>query len=175
MAKRTPGVEEPYNPLDASLAQSVLRGPSAAQESTMRVRGGEDYGTGPEPRGGPTKDSVTRVISMSVARNSSKPEKDGTERRCREKRVVLSRCEERQVERLVDRMADELKTSLKLSHVLRAAVCVLLHAEEEIIRRLESDGPLERPSNWDPVALARFEHELAKILSMALRDAPPLR
>ena len=175
MAKRTPGVEEPYNPLDASLAQSVLRAPSAAQDSQTRFGGGEGREFHQEQRSGPHRDSVTRVVSMVGARDSSKPEKDTTERRCREKRVVLSRGEERQVERLVERMADELKTSLKLSHVLRAAVRVLLHAEEEIIRRLESDGPLERPSNWDPVALARFEHELAKILSIALRDAPPLR
>jgi len=100
---------------------------------------------------------------------------DVFDRRGREKRVVLSRDEEREIEQLVARMSDGLRTSLKLSHLLRAAVAVLLHAEGELISRAESAGHLQRPSNWDAVALARFEHELAKVLSQALRDAPPLR
>jgi hypothetical protein len=88
---------------------------------------------------------------------------------------MLSRREERNIERLVDRMADQLRTTVKLSNVLRAAVSVLLHAEEELIRKLESIKTLERPANSDAVALAQFEHQLAMALSQALRDAPPLR
>jgi hypothetical protein len=101
--------------------------------------------------------------------------KGTSDRRGREKRVVLSRDEERDIEQLVARMSDGMRTSLKLSHVLRAAVAVLLHAEGQLISRAESAGQLQRPSNWDPVALAEFEYELAKILSQALRDAPLLR
>ena len=87
---------------------------------------------------------------------------------------MLSRREERNIERLVDRMADQLKTTVKLSNVLRAAVSVLLHAEEELVRKLENIKKLERPSNSDAVALAQFEHELARAISQALRDAPHL-
>ena len=52
---------------------------------------------------------------------------------------------------------------------------LLLHAEGEITKRARLTGPLHRPPNGDAVALARFEQQLAKILSAAFRDAPPLR
>jgi hypothetical protein len=175
MAKRTSLAEEPYNPLDPLLAQSVITGGSVVQEGQRpsEVKGGRGNGT--EPLGQHSPALNARIVAMPGPARLENPEHDGTERRCREKRVMLSRSEERQIERLVDRMADELKTSLKLSHVLRAAVSVLLHAEEELVRRLQSIEPLERPSNWDQVGLAQFEHGLAKLVSQALREAPPLR
>jgi len=172
MAKRTPVVEEPYNPLDPLLAQSVIAGSSAPIPPAARY---QDNRNGALLQVGPAATLRHRVLPMPAAQTSPVLEPSNAERRCREKRVVLSRSEERQIERLTDRMADELRTSLKLSHLLRAAVSVLLHAEEEIIHRLQGSAPLERPSNWDAVALAQFEHDLAKILSHALREAPPLR
>src|SRR5262249_16417391 len=46
----------------------------------------------------------------------------------------------------------------KLSHMLRAYMTLLLHAEGEITKRARLTGPLHRPPNGDAVALARFEH-----------------
>jgi hypothetical protein len=64
--------------------------------------------------------------------------------------------EERAIERLVDRMAEHVGASLKLSHVLRACMAVMCHAEEEILRHA-SRTRLIRPANGDAVALAQFE------------------
>ena len=159
--------------MDPLLAQSVITGGGhAASPQSPRER--NDSGDSMPQR---ERDVALKHRVLQIPEPHIPPRSEGVqaERRCREKRVVLSRSEERQIERLTDRMADELRTSLKLSHLMRATVSVLLHAEEEIMRRLQGSTPLERPSNWDPVALAQFEQELAKILSHALRDAPPLR
>ena len=51
------------------------------------------------------------------------------QRLSREKRVLLSADEERQIERLVDRLGEDLGTSLKLSHLLRACMTLLCHAD----------------------------------------------
>ncbi len=99
----------------------------------------------------------------------------GQKRFNREKRVLLSDEEDRQIERLVDRIGENLGTSLKLSHLLRACMTLLCHAEEELHSTAEQLGPFVRPSNGDPIALAQFEFDLVKLLSKALRDAPPVR
>jgi hypothetical protein len=97
------------------------------------------------------------------------------EKLTREKRVLLTFSEEREIERLVARVAEGLATPVKLSHFLRAYMTLLLHAENELTKRARQAVPLHRPPNGDPVALAQFEHRLAQILSAAFRDAPPLR
>lgn len=175
MAKRLLVEEKPYDPLDPLLAQSVIKGSTVLVEPTKPVEEGTRQRVILERPAGRLPPSQGQLVPMPGNAGAERNAEQGTERRCREKRVMLSRSEERQVERLVDRMADQLQTSLKLSHVLRAAVSVLLHAEEEVIRKLEGIHALDRPSNWDAVALAQFEHELAKAVSHALRDAPPLR
>jgi hypothetical protein len=93
----------------------------------------------------------------------------------REKRVLLTSDEEREIERLVDRIGEDLGTSLKLSHVLRACMTVLCQAEGELHNAAMIVGPLIRPANGDAIALAQFEYDLAKLLSKALRDARPIR
>ncbi len=175
MAKRAPANEKPYDPLDPSLTQSVLMGPGPAQERANPVEAIVPPSSGSESAGGAYWASNGQVIPMPRSTRPESRNGDASDRRGREKRVVLSRDEERNIEQLVARMGDGLRTSLKLSHVLRAAVAVLLHAEGELISRAQSAGHLQRPSNGDPVALAEFEVELAKMLSQALRDAPLLR
>jgi hypothetical protein len=92
-----------------------------------------------------------------------------------EKRVLLTPTEEWEWERLVRDIAAELRTPLKSSHVLRAAVILLRHAGEELVKQSRRVGPLKRPPNNDPIALAGFEHYLAEVIDSALRNAPPLR
>ena len=106
--------------------------------------------------------------------SSTKPARE-LKRLGREKRVLLSPDEEREIERLVDRIGEDLGTSLKLSHLLRACMALLCHAEGELHNATATFGPIMRPANGDAIALAQFEFDLAKLLSKALRDAPPLR
>ncbi len=92
-----------------------------------------------------------------------------------EKRILFTRSENQALDRLVFSLACRLNTQVKTSHLLRAVVSLLLHAEDEIDKRAGEVGALTRPPNGDPKALQRFERELASIVSAALRDAGPLR
>lgn len=92
-----------------------------------------------------------------------------------EKRVLFTRSENQALDRLVLSLACRLNTQVKTSHVIRAVVSLLLHAEDEIDRRAGEVGSLTRPPNGDPRALQRFERELASIVFTALRDAGPVR
>ena len=92
-----------------------------------------------------------------------------------EKRMLLTRSESLALDRLVNSLASRLNTQVKLSHVLRSLVALLLNSEPEIDKRAGETTGLIRPPNGDPNALQRFEREIAKILSAAIRDAGPLR
>ena len=96
------------------------------------------------------------------------------DKRSREKRVLLTRGEERDIERLVSRVAGEVATPVKLSHMLRASIFLMLHAEEELIERARK-VTLTRPGNGDAPQLAEFERGLTEVLSNALREARPYR
>jgi hypothetical protein len=98
------------------------------------------------------------------------------EKLSREKRVLLTPSEEREIERCVDRIAEGFGgTPLKLSHIIRASLAVIRHSEAEIVRRAQDAGVLTRPPNGDAMAMAEFEHEVSKVLSQAFRDAPTIR
>ena len=77
--------------------------------------------------------------------------------------------------RVVSRLADQLQTSVEWSHVGRALVVLLRHAESEIVKHARRNGPLTRPPNDQAIAMAEFEQRIAQILLRALREATPLR
>ncbi len=175
MGKRVAPEERPYRPVPEALVRSVLdpheapyvAEPMSDNGSLQISRPLTDTAiapTSPQERSAGTQ-GTTAAASHALM----------TEKLSREKRVLLTLSEEREIERLVARIAEELATPVKLSHMLRAYMTLILHAEGEITKRARLTGPLHRPPNGDPVALARFEHQLAKILSVAFRDAPPLR
>ncbi len=165
MAKRAPADELAYNPLDMTLARSVVKGAAMAQQ-----RVGEHPSHGAEHAFNGQIVELPDHIGPSASQKAPR-----TRSLNREKRVLLTPEEERQVERLVDRIAEHLGTSLKLSHVLRACMALLCHAETEILRHTSELHPLPRPANGDAVALAQFEQALARLLSKSLRDAPAIR
>ena len=83
------------------------------------------------------------------------------ERLSREKRVLLTRSEEVRLERLVIAMAEKLQTSVKLSHLMRATLTLLQHAESELLRQCELAQAMKRPDNNSPEELLAFEGALA--------------
>jgi len=175
MGKRVAPDERPYRPVEEALVRSVLD----PQEDISIAEPTSDNGLSQMPRlleADPAEHSPGQGIFAGIQGNGHDSSHTPTaEKLIREKRVLLTLSEEREIERLVARVAEELATPVKLSHMLRAYMILLLHAEGEITKRARLTGPLHRPPNGDPVALARFEHQLAKILSAAFRDAPPLR
>ena len=125
----------------------------------------------PAPREGPTEPKVVPMRQPTPARI---PTDDVVEKRSREKRVLLTRSEERDIERLASRFAGELGTPVKLSHMLRASIFLMLHAEEELVERARK-VTLIRPGNGDAPQIAEFENGLTQVLANALREARPYR
>lgn len=162
MGKKKP--REPYRPvgdrLNRGLVSSVLAGGSAALEID------------PEP-------------PLAAAVHAEPPSREGREpvgrvrharpRFDREKRVLLSRQEDLDLEQLVSRMAREAGTTLKASHILRACITLLHHADADVVKAIRRVQLRPRPSNGDAVAMAEFEDEVAEAIDRGLRDAPPFR
>lgn len=187
MAKRVPKEERKFNALDKTLIQSVVNGvqqPASSVPAAPAV---------PEQQGGQVGRELSRPADLpplqSFAANGQSDQALSTgttavaqsaavgeapPRRDREKRVLLTRSEERAVERVVARLADELGTPVKLSHFLRASVAMLVHAEEELVERSRR-VQLVRPGNGDKRGLESFEQGVAELLSLAYREARPLR
>jgi hypothetical protein len=200
MAKRVPPDQKPFRPVDEALIRSVMAGPPAALDE-VAVGGGVAVAAPivaaptrreaslPEPTyirplpAAPLDDrlpatakraEVPAPLRRSDPIPNAIPTDASLDRRDREKRVLLTLSEERDVERLVTRLAGELRTPVKLSHMLRACITIVLHAEEELVERSRRTT-LVRPGNGNAPELAEFEHGLSQVLATALREARPLR
>lgn len=188
MAKRSPVGEKPYRPVDEALVRAVMIGAPAVGEGSD---GNAALANAPQPMTAP----ASRVALVPARENDPIPPRvvvegprdlassineptnelaEYAEPRNREKRVLLTRPEERDIERLVARLATELGTPVKLSHLLRASITMLLHSEQEVMERAKRTK-LVRPGNGNGPELAEFEHGLATILSTAFRETRPLR
>ncbi len=176
MAKRVPPDETPYRPLDDALVRSVLA-PEAAAAAQQRA-------AAPGPRALPAPGRETgqaprqKVLRLAERRGEADQAVEDApvlEKLSREKRVLLTATEDRELERLVADMAAQLDTPLKASHLLRATVSLLDHAREELVRQSRKVGPVKRPPNNDPAALAAFEHYLAQVVEVAIRNTHPLK
>ncbi len=169
MGKRVPEDDKPFNPVEAALVRSVLAEEPPAPEPIIRVN---TSSLGQRPHSDQEQQEWNGFDRREPTANPSLLLEGKLNR---EKRVLLSQPEERELERLVNRVAGELSTPVKLSHLLRACVTLLRHAEDQIAEQARQAGPLTRPSNGAPAALAEFEHRLARILSAAFRDAARIR
>jgi hypothetical protein len=179
MAKRAPVDEKPYNPVEDALVRSVWLGENSEDkaigqerrallqqdEMPLQTTAIAETGNGTKGVTLPRSERAGQVPTHAFARG----------KQAREKRVLLTHTEERQIELLVHRLAIELATPVKLSHVLRACVAILQHADHEIVEGARKAPPLTRPPNGSPEALAEFEHRLAQILLDALQRSIPLR
>lgn len=192
MAKRAPIDEKPFRPVDEALVRSVMAGTpeGGARQEQNRREGGQSVAVMSAPRSSlavleaPAERPLPspRVVPMpGPTPTQRRPETAAVvggeptfERRDREKRVLLTRVEERDVERLVGRLAGELRTPVKLSHVLRACITMVLHAEEELVEQGRRTT-LIRPGNGEAIELAEFERGLAQVFAGAFRDSRPLR
>jgi hypothetical protein len=93
-----------------------------------------------------------------------------TDKLIRQKRLMLSPAEDRALDKLVGRLADELGTPVKMSHVLRACLQVLHHAEPQILQRAASTK-LTRPPNEMAGVLGDFERRLARLLLVSFKES----
>ena len=114
-----------------------------------------------QPTGADFPESVPRPIVL--------------ERLTKANKFLTTPREKLELDRLAARVSGALGVSVRPSHLIRACLIHLLHAENEIIRRAEKQQPVRRPSNTEAVAIAEFDHMIAEILRHAFREAGPLR
>jgi hypothetical protein len=140
MGKRAPADEKPFNPVEAALVRSVLAPeppppemPSVpVQSSPVTEERRKEEASRPN---GPARPKLLRGVQLHPA--APRPDKLN-----REKRVLLTQAEEHEIERLVSRVAAEVSTPVKLSHLLRACVTLLRHAEDQIADQARQAGAL---------------------------------
>lgn len=120
--------------------------------------------------GPPTEsESGRRAAGASVRADGARASPGRT---LHEKRVLISRSEEAELESLVKLLGEVLGTHVKASHVLRALITLVLRNRRAVLRgAMAAAGTLRRPRNGDFSALVRFESELAGIIVRALVPA----
>lgn len=183
MAKRAAPDEQPYRPLlDVGLMNAVLGQPEAEEVELPPpvVSSAPSRKVLEIVRQEPAKwqEPVRAEPVFSTPSDSERLRQEAqalVEKFDQEKRILFTRGETQAIDRLVTSLATRLGCQVKVSHVMRALVSLLLHAEGEIDRRAGENGPMVRPPNGDAQALQRFEKEIARIVGAAIRDAGPLR
>jgi len=167
MPKKLDPHAKPFQPIEKAFVREVLAdtptagtAPRSRTEESRVVqlpRSSEsapapEHHEEPAPRVASLPDRLTRVLKAKV-----------------------STSEHVELTRLVNELSLELETPVSTTHVIRALITILRHAEPELQRRAKLNGPLRRPPNDDLTAIAAFEFRLAKLLSAALRESKPLR
>ncbi len=89
--------------------------------------------------------------------------------RCITKRFVLTRKEDDDLNAFLLRLQTQAGTKVTLSVIVRAAMSLLLHAEEQILHELGDRFPQDYPSTHDSIALGEFEERWTRCLANALR------
>lgn len=188
MAKRAAPDEKPYRPLlDVELVNAAIShvGPGASRMASV-----QPAASSAKILEMPRTDQPRRVehpaanVEPRVRDDAFEPAETErprpvphvvVEKFDQEKRILFTRPESQAIDRLVVSLATRLNAQVKVSHVIRALVGLMLHAEAAIDKRAGETGPLVRPANGDAQGLQKFERDIGKIFAAALRDAGPIR
>lgn len=182
--RRTPGQRE-YNPLDDARGRLVI--------DPDLVRAVIDQRDEPEPVPAaasgagaaaaqapvaPPPAAVPIAVAVPVAppapANPVSPKGLVIERLTKYNKFLTTPSEKLELDRLAARISGALGVSVRPSHLIRACLIHLLHAESEIIEQAQNTHPLRRPSNTEAIALAEFDQLIAEILYHSFRAAKPL-
>jgi hypothetical protein len=85
------------------------------------------------------------------------------------KRFILSRKEDDDLNAFLLRLQTRGEAKVTLSVIVRAALSVLMQAEEQILQEVGDRFPQDYPSTHDSLALGEFEERWTILLSRAMR------
>ncbi len=188
MAKKHASDRKPYSPVDAAFMRSLptvfASAPVEPQAHDVAVEVQQEniiaHAAPPTmeaeamPSHGVPLSTAERPKDVSLE-VELQPKTLKPERLTKYLKFQVSHAEQLDIMRVVHRFAGELSTSVDWSHVARAIMLLLRHAEQEILKHARRNGPLVRPPNYDAPALAEFEHAIAQIFMRAFQEADPLR
>jgi hypothetical protein len=178
MARKHAPDHQRYQPVDEAFIRSVplAIGPAkSTHEAQTRAPVGEVKPPAPIKVTTPPERGQEPQEDLHDDELDARPEVTTPERLDKPLKFRLPRSERLDVMRIVSRLGDQVQTSVEWSHVGRALVVLLRHAESEIVKQARRHGPLTRPPNDQAIALAEFEQRIAQILLRALREVAPLR
>lgn len=196
MPKRIAPDERPYSPVQEALARDVLtrNRPPAKSESPQPqpqpqadARPGlavveepqerEEPTPGPGPRAEAVEAPPAPIAFPSAPPRAAEPAEAQPAPRTakkrdltREKRMLLTREEERELDRLIEEISDELGVRVKVSNVMRASVTLLFNVREELAKQCRRAQFSKRPRNSEPTEIANFEENLARLFDSAVRN-----
>lgn len=189
MPKRVPKDEKPFRPVENALVSRLLE---SGGEATATAT--EEKPTTPEPEAPPAasvepaapvvdRSRDEKVVHMppKPARAEKAPEEAEPQAKPRPPRTQIERFhmdpdDRRQLQVFATELSEALGTTVKVSNIHRALQILVRNSRAEAVTRARQlHGQVYRPSNENHVAMAEFEHRLAKVFNAANRDAPPLR
>lgn len=181
MARKHSPDHERYQPVDAAFMRSVPfaiggdhtaseESPPPSEPATEAEQSPPESLTATEAGDASEEQPDTPPVPASEPQAPPAPE-----RLSKPLRFLLPRSERAEVMRVVSGIGEQLETSVEWSHVGRALVLLLRHAENEVIKHSRRSESLVRPPNDDALALAEFDQQIAHILWRAFRETPPLR
>lgn len=193
MPKRIAPDERPYSPVQEALARDVLtkhrdRPLSVVAEPEDRApveRVDADADPDADPDGSPIETPAQAQVKPAKAppapvafpapadpgMESDTPPRTAKKRDLtREKRMLLTRDEERELDRLIEEISDELGVRVKVSNVMRASVTLLFNVREELAKQCRRAKFSKRPRNSEPTEIANFEENLARLFDSAVRN-----
>lgn len=184
MPKRIAPDERPYSPVQEALARDVLtrhRDRPDAAPGLAVVEGPTEREEEEAPIPGPQAEAaeVAKAPPAPVSFPSApapaaepQPAPRTAKKRdlTREKRMLLTREEERELDRLIEEISDELGVRVKVSNVMRASVTLLFNVREELAKQCRRAQFSKRPRNSEPTEIANFEENLARLFDSAVRN-----
>lgn len=203
MARRATKEEKPYNPVHAALVQSVARKapdePVLSDPSPLKdlplTKPRElppptpielETPVVPPPTREPSPQAA-KVVSLPIPDEGEEEEEEAVSadpepekstapvrRSGSTKRVILSADDQRALEDLAHFLSQDLGTPVKHANIMRACLVLLRRGKSTIRKHAKRAGEIVRPPNENATALAYFEHRLAKLFDLALRDLTPL-
>lgn len=160
MAKVGPKNEKPFNPISEKTIAAV----------SAPVSGKEGSGDLEQSGSGRRGIEVTSGQGFQASEASSQVH---NQKLLKTKRFKVSDGEELDIDRAVSRLAGALRLKVNFSHVSRVLWQLYLRHEDEILARVRKHcQQLSRPHNGDGQALAAFEEELVREITLAVVNAP---
>ncbi|RUL84593.1 hypothetical protein [Tautonia sociabilis] len=193
MAKRVAPDEREYRPVQESVLRSVLsRRPheeaTAEDGNTLAViEDGNAVAVVEEPSPAPSAPVIAADVPAAEEKPNAAPRRRTSEARrshqsgpsakpskrkelVREKRMLLSREEEEELETLVSEIARDLGVRVKTSNVLRACVALLFNVKDELRKQCRRTQFSKRPRYNEQTSIANFEENIARLLDTAVRN-----
>ena len=118
----------------------------------------------------PVADTLVRAVTSPQPRimTGVPDESAGVEPLSREKRVLLTPSEERDLNAFLLELGAALGTQVQLSHLLRVTIELLKHARGEILDEARKTPGLHRPANSVYQSLGRIRRTLLECINRRL-------